>query len=40
MKDKTISTAKLEVKHLPPDDASVDVLIQFAHTFDGYARWG
>lgn len=40
MRDKTISTAKLEVKHLPPDDASVDVLIQFAHTFDGYARWG
>ena len=40
MKDKTISTAKLEVKHLPPDDASVDVLIQFAHTFDGYARCG
>lgn len=40
MKDKTISTAQLEVKHLPRDDATVDVLIRFAHTFDGYARWG
>ena len=40
MKDKTIATAKLEVKHLPPDDADVYELIKFAHTFDGYARWG
>ncbi|MFM1907419.1 MAG: hypothetical protein RLZZ591_1096 [Pseudomonadota bacterium] len=40
MKDKTIATAKLKVKHLPPDDADVYELIKFAHTFDGYARWG
>ncbi len=40
MKDKAIATAKLEVKHLPPDGADVYELIKFAHTFDGYARWG
>lgn len=40
MKDKTISTAKLEVNQIPQDDVSVDGLIQFAHTFDGYACWG
>lgn len=40
MNEKTISTAKLVIDHLPEVDASVEELIQFAHTFNGYARWG
>lgn len=40
MNEKTISTAKLEVKHLPGVAANVEELIQFAHTFNGYDRWG
>lgn len=40
MSDKTIPTAKLEVKRLPDVAAGVEELIQFAHTFNGYARWG
>lgn len=40
MNEKTISTAKLEVKHIPAVDASVEELIRFAHTFNGYDRWG
>lgn len=37
---KTISSASLQWKDLPAGDADVPELIKFAHTFDGYARWG
>lgn len=40
MTTKTISTANLRPKDLPSDDADVREITQFAHTFDGYARWG
>ena len=40
MTTKTISTAKLRPKDVPPSDADIREITQFAHTFDGYARWG
>lgn len=36
----TKTTANLRPKDLPSDDADVREITQFAHTFDGYARWG
>jgi hypothetical protein len=40
MRNKIIPTATLNLKHIPAETADVDVLIDFAHTFDGYAHWG
>lgn len=37
---KTISSTNLQSNDLPASDADVHELIKFAHTFDGYARWG
>jgi hypothetical protein len=33
-------TALIQSKHFPSADAPIHQLIQFAHTFDGYKRWG
>lgn len=40
MSKKIIPTTMLDPKHIPAETADVDVLIDFAHTFDGYAFWG
>jgi hypothetical protein len=36
----TIPTAELRAADVPVRDASLDALIEFAHTFDGYKQWG
>lgn len=40
MNPKTITTAKLQLSQIPSAEADVDDLIEFAHTFDAYQRWG
>lgn len=35
-----IPTASLEMDEIPSAEANLDDLIKFAHTFDGYQRWG
>lgn len=35
-----ITNDDLRATDLPGDDASLQELISFAHTFNGYARWG
>ena len=36
----SIPTAQLRPDHLPSDTAGPADLVEFAHTFDGYERWG
>ena len=40
MSSRTIGSERLALADLPGDDADELALIEFAHTFDGYARWG
>ena len=35
-----IASKRLALSDIPPTDASVDALIEFAHTFDAYRFWG
>jgi hypothetical protein len=37
---KLISDAELRVDSVPSDDAPLEELARFAHSFDGYAHWG